>query len=154
MNARNFFRNICIGLVDGLTIPLALAAGLSGLVRNNTPVIIACLAAAAAGAITMTIGGYFESKKYGTAVKPSVAGLTIGAGYLAGGIVATLPYYFTTNPLNALQYSVACTLLVLLIAGYWESVLNGGKGWTNAARVCLTGAAVAAAAFFVAKLFV
>ncbi|MBL7699961.1 MAG: VIT1/CCC1 transporter family protein [Chitinophagaceae bacterium] len=154
MNVRNFFRNICIGLVDGLTIPLALAAGLSGLANKNSPVIIACFAAAVAGAFTMTIGGYFESKKYSSGVKPSVAGLTIGTGYLVGGIITTVPYYFVASPLIALQYSVIATLTVLFVAGYWESKLNGGTGWANAARVCVTGAAAAGVAFYIAKLFV
>lgn len=154
MRHTNFFRHICIGLVDGLTIPLALAAGLSGLVHFNYPIIIACIAAAAAGAITMTIGGYFESKKYNSGEKPSAAGLTIGAGYFFGGVVPTLPYFFTAYPLDALLYAVVITLIVLLVAGYWEGKLNGGSGWTNAIRVSATGAAAAGAAFGIAKLFV
>ena len=112
------------------------------------------MAAAVAGAITMTIGGYFESKKYNSGEKPSAAALTIGAGYFAGGVVTTLPYYFTTYPLDALLYSVIITLGILLIAGYWEGKLNGGRGWTNAVRVSLAGAAAAGAAFGIAKLFV
>lgn len=154
MKRQHFFRNISIGIVDGLTIPLALAAGLSGLVSKNTPVIIACLAAAVAGAITMSIGGYHESKKYSGPVRPASAAATIGAGYLAGGIITTLPYYFVYEPMTALQYALVTTLIVLFVAGYWESKLNGGSGWINAIRVALTGAAAAAAAFIVAKLFV
>lgn len=154
MKREHFFRNISIGIVDGLTIPLALAAGLSGLVSQNTPVIIACLAAAVAGAITMSIGGYHESKKYGGLVRPVSTAATIGAGYLAGGIITTLPYYFIHEPLLALKYSLATTLVVLFFAGYWESKLNGGSGWINAVRVALTGAAAAGAAYVIAKLFV
>lgn len=141
-------------MVDGLTIPLALAAGLSGLVRDNFPVIIACLVASFAGAITMSIGGYVESKKYGSAVKPSVAAVTIGLGYLAGGVITTLPYYFIANPLEALKFAVIITLAVLFVAGYWEGKLNAGNGWANAFRVSLTGAVAAIAAFAIAKLFV
>ena len=89
----------------------------------------------------------YRNKKYGTSVRPSVAAFTIGAGYLTGGIITTLPYYFTGYPLDALKYSVFITLIILFVAGYWESRLNGWqKGWTNAVRVCLTGAAAATAA--------
>jgi VIT1/CCC1 family predicted Fe2+/Mn2+ transporter len=150
----NFFRNICIGLVDGLTIPLALAAGLSGLVHFTSPVIIACIAASFAGALTMTIGGYFEGRKYDTGQKPLAPALTIGVGYLSGGVITTLPYLFVGYPLEALKYSVAVTLIVLFVAGYWEGKLNGGKGFTNAVRVSITGGIAAASAFIVAKLFV
>ncbi len=154
MKQHHFFRNISIGIVDGLTIPLALAAGLSGLVSENSPVIIACLVAALAGAVTMSIGGYHESKKYDAPVRPASAAATIGLGYLAGGLITTIPYFFISQPMQALTYSVVLTLIVLFVAGYWESKLNGGLGLINAVRVCITGAVAATAAFLVAKLFV
>lgn len=153
MKQHNFIRNICIGLVDGLTIPLALAAGLSGLMLSSSPVIIACMVAAIAGSLTMTIGGYFEGKKYTEHQKPVSSAITIGTGYISGGIITTLPFVFEHNPLLALRYAAVITLMILFIAGYWESKLNGSDGWTNAIRVCITGAIAAAAAFFVAKLF-
>lgn len=154
MKQQHFFRNISIGIVDGLTIPLALAAGLSGLVSQNSPIIIACLVAAFAGAVTMSIGGYHESKKYDAPVRPASAAATIGVGYFVGGLITTIPYFFISDPMQALTYSIALTLCVLFVAGYWESKLNGGSGWINAIRVSVTGAVAAAAAFFVAKLFV
>jgi VIT1/CCC1 family predicted Fe2+/Mn2+ transporter len=153
LKKNDFTRNICIGLVDGLTIPLAVAAGLSGLVSYVSPVIIACLMAALAGALTMTIGGYLEVKKYVPKQSPASSALTIGSGYLCGGIIVALPYLFVENPLIALRYSVIITMLMLLIAGYWESKLNDSSGWTNAIRVAVTAAVVALAAFLLAKLF-
>jgi VIT1/CCC1 family predicted Fe2+/Mn2+ transporter len=149
----DFVRNICIGLIDGLTIPLALAAGLSGLVSNVSPVIIACLVAAIAGAITMTIGGYLEVRKYITKRSPASSAIPIGAGYFAGGLIVTLPYFLFEDPLTALVYSVMITMIVLFAAGYCESKLSGSNGWTNAFRVFVTAALVATAAFLVAKLF-
>ena len=153
LKQNDFIRNICIGLVDGLTIPLALAAGLSGLVSFVSPVIIACLVAAAAGALTMTIGGYLEVKKYVTRQNPASSALTIGAGYFLGGCIVTLPYFFIEHPLTALRYSAIITMAVLFVAGYWESKLNGSNGWVNAIRVSVTAAVVAVAAFRLAKLF-
>lgn len=153
MKKNDFIRNICIGLVDGLTIPLAVAAGLSGLVSYVSPVIIACLVAAFAGALTMTAGGYLEVKKYVPKQSPASSALTIGCGYLSGGFIVTLPYFFVENPLIALRYSVIITMLMLLFAGYWESKLNDSNGWTNAIRVAVTAAVVAIAAFLLAKLF-
>jgi VIT1/CCC1 family predicted Fe2+/Mn2+ transporter len=153
LKKNDFVRNICIGLVDGLTIPLALAAGLSGLVSNVSPVIIACLVAAIAGSLTMTIGGYLEVKKYVPKQSPASSALTIGAGYLFGGFNVTLPYFFIDYPLQALRYSAILTMVILFVAGYWESKLNGSKGWTNAIRVAATAAVVATAAFLLAKLF-
>lgn len=146
-------KNICIGLIDGLTIPLALAAGLSGMVSSSSTIVIACIATAFAGSLTMAFGGYFEGRKYEPTGNPRSTALTIGLGYLAGGLITTTPYFFLSSPLIALQYSAVITLIILLISGYWESILNGAKGWTGAIRVCITGAAAAGAAFIIAKLF-
>lgn len=54
--------DIVIGMSDGLTVPFALAAGLSGAVSNNAIVITAGLAEIAAGAIAMGLGGYLAGK--------------------------------------------------------------------------------------------
>jgi VIT1/CCC1 family predicted Fe2+/Mn2+ transporter len=54
--------DIVIGMSDGLTVPFALAAGLSGAVQNTSLIIIAGLAEIAAGSIAMGLGGYLAGK--------------------------------------------------------------------------------------------
>ena len=55
-------RDIVIGMSDGLTVPFALAAGLSGAVSSNTIIITAGLAEIAAGSIAMGLGGYLAAR--------------------------------------------------------------------------------------------
>ena len=55
-------RDIVIGMSDGLTVPFALAAGLSGAVEATGIIITAGLAEVAAGAIAMRLGGYLAAK--------------------------------------------------------------------------------------------
>src|SRR6187399_1358324 len=55
-------RDIVIGMSDGLTVPFALAAGLSGAVESTSIVITAGLAEVAAGAIAMGLGGYLAAR--------------------------------------------------------------------------------------------
>ncbi len=55
-------RDVVIGMSDGLTVPFALAAGLSGAVDSTTVIITAGLAEVAAGAIAMGLGGYLAAK--------------------------------------------------------------------------------------------
>lgn len=55
-------RDVVIGMSDGLTVPFALAAGLSGAVDSNTIVVTAGLAEIAAGSIAMGLGGYLAAK--------------------------------------------------------------------------------------------
>jgi len=55
-------RDIVIGMSDGLTVPFALAAGLSGAVTAVRIVITAGLAEIAAGSIAMGLGGYLAAR--------------------------------------------------------------------------------------------
>ncbi|KAI5068597.1 hypothetical protein GOP47_0016942 [Adiantum capillus-veneris] len=55
-------RDIIIGMSDGLTVPFALAAGLSGANAASSLVVTAGLAEVAAGAIAMGLGGYLAAK--------------------------------------------------------------------------------------------
>ncbi|GFE60928.1 VIT1/CCC1 transporter family protein [Geobacter sp. AOG2] len=60
--ASDTVRDVVIGMSDGLTVPFALAAGLSGAVDSTGLIIIAGLAEIAAGAIAMGLGGYLAAK--------------------------------------------------------------------------------------------
>src|SRR5208337_2749690 len=55
-------RDVVIGMSDGLTVPFALAAGLSGAVDNSRIVVIAGLAEIAAGSIAMGLGCYLAAR--------------------------------------------------------------------------------------------
>jgi vacuolar iron transporter family protein len=60
--ASAMIRDIVIGMSDGLTVPFALAAGLSGAVSSTGIIVTAGLAEVAAGSIAMGLGGYLASK--------------------------------------------------------------------------------------------
>lgn len=55
-------RDLVIGMSDGLTVPFALAAGLSGAVSTTGIIVTAGLAEIAAGSIAMGLGGYLAGK--------------------------------------------------------------------------------------------
>jgi vacuolar iron transporter family protein len=55
-------RDVVIGLSDGLTVPFALAAGLSGAVSSAHIIVLAGLAEIAAGSIAMGLGGYLAAR--------------------------------------------------------------------------------------------
>ncbi len=60
--ASDTVRDIVIGMSDGLTVPFALAAGLSGAVDAASIVVTAGVAEIAAGSIAMGLGGYLAAK--------------------------------------------------------------------------------------------
>ncbi|MGE5248065.1 MAG: VIT1/CCC1 transporter family protein [Verrucomicrobiota bacterium] len=55
-------RDVVIGMADGLTVPFALAAGLSGAVHSTAVIVVAGLAEIAAGSIAMGLGGYLAAR--------------------------------------------------------------------------------------------
>ena len=55
-------RDVVIGMSDGLTVPFALAAGLSGTVSVTSIIVVAGLAEIAAGSIAMGLGGYLAAR--------------------------------------------------------------------------------------------
>jgi VIT1/CCC1 family predicted Fe2+/Mn2+ transporter len=60
--ATNFVRDMVIGMSDGLTVPFALAAGLSGAVQSARLIVVGGLAEIAAGSIAMGLGGYLAAR--------------------------------------------------------------------------------------------
>ncbi len=62
LKSSDLLTDIVIGMSDGLTVPFALAAGLSGAVDSTSVIVIAGIAEIAAGSIAMGLGGYLAGK--------------------------------------------------------------------------------------------
>ncbi len=73
LKSSDMLRDIVIGMSDGLTVPFALAAGLSGVVSDSSIIVIAGIAEICAGSIAMGLGGYLSGKTeqdhYGSEIK-------------------------------------------------------------------------------------
>jgi VIT1/CCC1 family predicted Fe2+/Mn2+ transporter len=62
LESSDLLRDVVIGMSDGLTVPFALAAGLTGAVANSSIVVIAGIAEIVAGSIAMGLGGYLAGR--------------------------------------------------------------------------------------------
>jgi vacuolar iron transporter family protein len=62
LKSSEMLTDIVIGMSDGLTVPFALAAGLSGAVSSSNIIVIAGIAEICAGSIAMGLGGYLAGK--------------------------------------------------------------------------------------------
>lgn len=60
--ASEIVRDVVLGMADGLTVPFALAAGLTGVTQAARIIVTAGLAEIAAGSIAMGLGGYLAAK--------------------------------------------------------------------------------------------
>lgn len=220
LRSSDFISDIVIGMSDGLTVPFALAAGLSGAVSSSSLIVTAGIAEVVAGSIAMGLGGYlagrtevdhYESERrreatevdtvperekeevrevfaemgLSPALQSAIAdelakdkskwidfmmkyelgldepdpnratksALTIGLAYVVGGLVPLTPYFLVSVPHEALFYSSGVTLICLFIFGYFKAKVTGQPPVIGAFKVMLIGAAAAAAAFGVARLF-
>lgn len=86
-----------------------------------------------------------------------VSAFTIGMGYLLGGIIPLLPYFFIPRAQVALVYSTIITGIVLLIFGAVKARVTGaaqslvGYIW-GAVSILMVGGMAAAAAFGIASV--
>jgi VIT1/CCC1 family predicted Fe2+/Mn2+ transporter len=62
LQSSDVLRDVVIGMSDGLTVPFALAAGLTGAVANSSIIVIAGIAEIVAGSIAMGLGGFLAGK--------------------------------------------------------------------------------------------
>jgi predicted membrane protein (TIGR00267 family) len=61
-NNSNLVKDIIIGMSDGLTVPFALTAGLSGVLDTTHLIVVSGLSEIAAGCISMGLGGYLAGE--------------------------------------------------------------------------------------------
>jgi VIT1/CCC1 family predicted Fe2+/Mn2+ transporter len=153
MKRADIARIISIGLIDGLTIPFAIATGLTAASMSSYIIFIACIAAPIVYSLIMGISAYLSGRRYEPSSQNLPSAFIISISYITGGLIPAVPFFFIQHPFTGLRISAAVTLSALLIAGYYDSRLNGAVPFTGALRIALTGVAAAFAAFLVAGLF-
>ena len=87
-----------------------------------------------------------------------ISALTIGAGYLSGGLIPLLPYFFTKHVGTGLIYSVIIMLITLFIFGYVKTILTMSDAATLEKKIkegfqmILVGSIAAGSAWFFVKV--
>ena len=77
--------------------------------------------------------------------------LTIGGAYAVGGFVPLAPYMAMKNASIALLFSIAVTLLALLVFGFIKGRFTGMRPVRSALQTALIGSVAAGAAFLIAR---
>jgi VIT1/CCC1 family predicted Fe2+/Mn2+ transporter len=78
--------------------------------------------------------------------------LTIAGAYIAGGLVPLAPYFFADTTSTALLYSVAFTLVALLVFGFVKGRFTGTRPVRSSLQTGLIGSLAAGAAYAIARL--
>ena len=145
-------RNIWLGLTDGITIALVLAAVLTRINLALHVIAIACIALALAGGLTMSAGRYIEGRRYEPEFNLQLS-LLVGVGYILGGLLIALVYFVQRDVTSALLLSIIVASLIMLAGGYAESRLFQSNPWTTMLRTWITGLIATGLAYYVAGIF-
>ena len=148
-------RDVVIGMSDGLTVPFALAAGLSGAVtygltvEESAPVVEALRRRPDAWIDFMM---RFElGLEKPDPRRALTSALTIAGAYIAGGLIPLAPYLVLPTVRTALFLSVVVTLVALTLFGYVKGHFTGAAPARSALQTAMIGGVAAAAAFGIAR---
>lgn len=83
-----------------------------------------------------------------------VTGLIIAASFIAGGILAIIPYFLKQDSAQAFSLSFWTNIPLLLLIGFIKSKVNGEPLLWGSLRLMLLGVATAVAAYLIAGIFV
>lgn len=81
-----------------------------------------------------------------------ISAVTIGASYVAGGLIPLAPYLVLDRVAVALPWSAVVTLIALLAFGAAKGWLTGGKPFSSAVQTAVIGSLAAAVAFTLARM--
>src|SRR6266403_1210640 len=166
--ATNFVRDVVIGMADGLTVPFALAAGLSGAVQDTRLIVVGGLAE-----IARVFQSYGMTEQESTPVvealcrrpdawvdfmmrfelgleepdprRALISAATIAGSYIAGGMIPLSPYVVLGSVVRGLVLSAVVTLAALGIFGYLKGRYTGTGPLRSASQTMVIGGLAAAA---------
>lgn len=145
-------RDITIGLMDGLTVPISVASGLVATGQSRETIIFAIIAEASAGSISMGLSDYLslESMKSRTDIAWK-SGLRVTIGYLIGASIPLCSYLFTSDVKNGFTLSIVFNILALIIFGYVRSELLKIDLTDSIRKVCFVGIIAIVLTYFISK---
>jgi VIT1/CCC1 family predicted Fe2+/Mn2+ transporter len=152
LKAIQFKRYICIGVIDGIIIPLVVAAVLSQRQMAPATIVRVCIAVSMAGALTMAAGSFIEGRKYERPQFTWASSAIIGLGYLLGGIIVSIPFFLDQSAAASFKFSALSASTALVIAGFIESRLHGHSGWEGSLRVWFMAAIATSLAYMIAGI--
>ncbi|CAG8957671.1 hypothetical protein HYFRA_00000006 [Hymenoscyphus fraxineus] len=156
-------KDATMGVVDGITVPFALTAGMSATGSTNI-VIMAGLAELISGALSMASAAYLsataEEMAQGTnegGSRASKSALIMAVSYLIGGTIPMIPYFVRMATNKASYVSMSISAAMLLALGYAMGYLNLGRKKWNAfcvvVKVVIVGVAATGASYGIIKGF-
>jgi len=145
-------RDYTSGGLDGLTVAPAIAAGLVAAGASKRVILIAIIAEAIAGSISMGLGDYLGVDAIET--RKDIAwksGLRVGISYLLGASIVFFAYYVSDTATTGLQLSLVLNLFALIAFGVYRARMLNIDPLISTKKVVIVGAFAMFATYFVSR---
>lgn len=116
-------RDFSMGLMDGLTVPISVASGLVASGRSKEVIVLAIIAEAVAGSVSMGLSDYLsvdaiEDRK-DIAWK---SGLRVGISYFIGACIPLISFLYNNDVSTGFKYSIIFNIMAMIIFGYYRAI--------------------------------
>lgn len=148
------FEDFSIGLVDGLTVPLSVSAGMYAAGASRNLIIIGIVAEMTAGVISMGLADYLavdsSTRRKEVAWK---AGLRTSIGYFIGSLVPLISYLISSSSQIGFRLSIVANLIALVLFGIARSTFDGERGHyvRSITKVVTIGVICVVITFYISK---
>lgn len=133
-------KDFSIGLMDGLTVPVSVAAGLVASGKSREVILIAVIAEAIAGSVSMGLADYLSEdaveKRKNMAWKSA---LRVFIGYLIGASMPLISYLYTSNTNDGFKLSILLNITAMIIFGYIRAMFLHMYPPISVGKVLLVG---------------
>lgn len=149
---QEIFRDLALGLTDGLTVPFSVAAGLVSASMGNHVVITGVMAEIIAGSISMGFADYLGIENEQRKDVALNSALRIALSYAVGGLIPLSAYLLIPETQKAFHVSSVLTVLSLAAFGYFRAKFLATDIRSSVMKTVSIGGAAAIATYVVASV--
>lgn len=150
---QEIFRDIAIGLTDGLTVPFSVASGLVSASLSHHAVIAGVVAEIVAGSISMGFADYLGIETENRKDIAFNSALRIGFSYVLGGLIPLAAYMFISDLQSAFYVSIASTIVALALFGWFRAYYTKTDIKRSILKTITLGTTAAIITYVIAKAF-
>lgn len=147
-------KDFTMGGVDGLTVPVSVAAGLvaSGDIKKEV-IILAIVSEIIAGSVSMGLADYLSMDND---IRKDIAwesGLRVSFAYIIGGSISLLAYQLNEKIEDGFKWSLILNTIALIILGYYRSVYLDIEIYDSIKKSLSVGLIAMIVTYYLVKMF-
>jgi VIT1/CCC1 family predicted Fe2+/Mn2+ transporter len=147
------FKDYTLGGLDGLTVPVSVAAGLVASGMTKEIVILAIIFEIIAGSVSMGLADYLSMDDNSRKDIAWKSAIRVSFAYMIGGSISLLAYYFSSTVDDGLKWSVILNMIALIILGYYRSIYLNIQILESIKKCLVVGITAMILTYYLVKIF-